>query len=179
MRELTESRTEFNSIMQSYIAMIVQTEYEPFSEDFFIENGLNTPEDRVNYVPPPWAGAAFSPSFFSVYGRDEKPRRWREEMIPEINQSKKYLICDDYSANGQTLDIAIIRLVQQGVKIEDIWGITIKGNTEIKNKVVLEKGIEWRNYRKRQICPTRVALEELGFVFPSLEEGVLAPGHDY
>ncbi|MBW2973940.1 hypothetical protein KY346_06145 [Candidatus Woesearchaeota archaeon] len=169
MRELTESREEFNQRMQSYIAMIIQTEYKPFSDDFFIENGLNVPNSRIAYTPPSWTGAEYSPSFISVYGTDEKPEEWREEIVPDIVSSERYLICDDYSDEGETFEIAMIRLVQQGVKLEDIWCISRDGNSDIEKKIVLDTAFEWHQYRKKRKGLTRIILEELGFEFPSLK----------
>jgi len=169
MREIIESRKEFNSSMKPYIAMIVQTEQYPFSNDFFTENGLILPKKRVNYTPPPWVGVNYSVHFVAAYGRNVKPTKSREEIIPKINPSSKYLICDDYSAGGNTLEIAAIRLVEHGVKIDNIWGITQKGNSEIKDRVVLDRAIEWHNYQKRSPHMRKAMLEDLGFVHPSLD----------
>lgn len=167
MKTLSNSREEFNSIMNPYAAMVVQKEQQPFSEDFFINNKLIPPGNRISYVPPPWVGAEYSSYFMAAYGREEKPEKWREEKIPEINPFEKYLICDDYSSSGETFEVAMTRLVEGGVKLENIWCISQGGNKELK-AVILDKGIEWHRYRLRQGGLMRKILGELGFVFPSL-----------
>jgi hypothetical protein len=166
MRTLTESREEFNPTMNPYTAIIVQTEHFRFSDEFFIQNGLICPKDRIKYTPPSWVGAENSPYFMASCKRPEKPIKTREERIPEINSKERYLICDDYSNDGETFEIAIIRLMEAGVKLENIWGITQEGNKEHKG-IVLNKGIDWHEYRLKREGITRLVLENLGFTYPS------------
>ena len=175
MRTLSESREEFNSEMKKYIAMIIQTEHMPFSRDFFMEKGLPVPICKVYYTPPSWVGVEYSPSFCSVLVTDKKPKKSREEVIPEIKPSDKYLICDDYSNEGETFEIAMLRLVQNGVNIDNIWAISRDGNSEMTKRIVLDKGREWHKYRLRRNGTTRLMMKELGFQFPSLDlENILA-----
>gem|GEM_PF-4855483 len=175
MRTLSESKEEFNSEMSKYIAMVVQTEHKPFSRAFFVENGLSVPVRKIYYTPPPWVGAEYTASFISHYNKDKKPKKWREEVIPGINSNDKYLICDDYANDGETFEIAILRLVRNGVKIENIWALSRGGNAEIAEKIILDKGIEWHNYRLRRNGTTRMMMNELGFKLPSIDlENILA-----
>lgn len=175
MRTVSESREEFNSEMSKYIAMVIRTEYEPFSRDFFIENGLSVPVCKIYYTPPSWVGAEYSPSFVSVQGTNRKPKKSREEVIPKIKPDDKYLICDDYSNEGETFEIAMLRLVQNGVDIDNIWAISRNGNAEITKRIILDKGREWHKYRLRRNGTTRLMMKELGFQFPSLDlENMLA-----
>ncbi len=166
MKTVSNSRNEFNSAMNPYVAMIVQTEHEPFSDKFFSGNRLILPEGRINYTPPPWAGVEYSAYFMGAYGQG-KPEKAREEIIPVINPLEKYLICDDYSNDGETFEVAIIRLVERGVKLENIWCISRGGNKDLK-AILLGKGLDWHNYRLEQNGFMRKILGELGFVFPSL-----------
>jgi hypothetical protein len=168
MKSISESREEFNSTMNPYNAMIIQTEHYPFSENFFFKNKLVLPNKRVAYTPPMWAGVEYMPYFIPMYEGKEKPERWREEKIATINSLEKYLICDDYSNEGETFEIAMIRLVEKGVKLEDIWCITQKGNKEMKGDIILDKGIEWHNYFIRQDGFIRKILKEYGIIVPSL-----------
>ena len=166
MKTISNSREEFNSAMNPYVAVIVQTEHEPFLDEFFSGNGLILPDGRINYTPPAWVGVEYSAYFMGAYG-GEKPEKWREEKIPEINPFEKYLICDDYSNEGETFEVAMMRLVEKGVKLDNIWCISRGGNKEIK-AIILDKGTEWHKYRLRQKNLIRMTLENLGFAFPSL-----------
>ncbi len=178
MKTIAESRQEFNSVMQNYIALIIQREFRPFSDEFFIKNGLLLPQERVKYTPPPWTGVEHLNNFFAEYNYPVKTWKTREEIIPFIDSFGKYLICDDYISSGETIEVAMIALTTRGVRLENIWGISQQGsndnykngnyeNCEFPN---LDKGIEWHNYKMRNLRLTvRLPLEEMGFVFPSLK----------
>jgi len=167
MRTIDESRAEFNAEMQEYTAMIVHTEHLPFSDAFFREHELLAPSKRRDYTPPPWAGAVYAPKFIGRCGKGgAASEKLREEVIPEITPGGKYLVCDDYSNAGETFEIAMIRLLQREVHLKNIWCVTGKGTAEIHDKVVLEQGSSWLEYRKRQKGLIRMVLEDLGFVFP-------------
>jgi len=168
MKTITESREEFNSTMDPYVALVIKTEHKPFTDEFFKKNGLIVPSSRVYYVPPPWVGAEFSPHFIAVYGRDDRPDKWREETIPQIKPMEKYLLCDDYSSDGETLEIAIIRLMESGVNPDYIWCLT-HANFEMKKGPVLDRSLAWHHYRLRQNGLTRIILEDLGFKYPGLD----------
>lgn len=169
IRSLSESREEFNTTMQLYTAVIVQTDHIGFSNDFFTGRGLILPTKRVEYTPPPWAGADYMPYFLGAYGKlDVKPKISREEIIPQLDALDKYLICDDYVSNGETFEIAMIRLTDQGVGLENIWCLSNDG-FEQQNFASLDKAIKWHEYRVKRKSPYRMMLRNLGFEFPSLE----------
>ncbi len=167
MRRILESRNEFNSTMNPYTAMIIQTEHFPFIDEFFSSMKLILPTKRILYTPPSWVGASYSPDFMATYKTQDKPKRLRDEEIPELNHQGRYLLCDDYLCTGETFEIAMVRLIERGVNLNNIWGITM-GNAETK-EASLEKGIEWHKYRLRQKDSlSRTILHEMGFAFPTL-----------
>jgi hypothetical protein len=155
--------------MNPYTAIIIQTEHKPFSRDFFVSIGLIPPSEKIYYIPPTWVGAEYFSEFFATYGRKERPKKWREETILETNPFNRYLICDNDSCYGETFEVTMIRLVERRVKLENIWCISQDGNSEIRRTPILDKGIEWYNYRLRNKKPLRAALENLGFTYPSLK----------
>jgi len=112
-------------------------------------------------------GPTYSSEFLEFYF-DSEFHGMRQEKIPVFDPRKKYLICDDYSNTGDTIEIAIIRLLEQDVGLDNIWGFTLHGNNEVgyQGDQILDKGIEWHKYHLRQISPFRQALQELGFKFP-------------
>ncbi len=167
MKTINQSREEFNSTMNPYTLMVVQTEHTHFSDEGFRNKGLICPSERVAYTPPLWTGVSYGLEAVTLYLRGEKPLRMREEKIPVINSLGKYLICDDYSSSGQTFEIAMVRLVEAGVWMNNIWCITSHGNEE-QSSPILDKGIEWHKYMNAHENILKSILKRDGFKFPSL-----------
>jgi len=65
------------------------------------------PEKRTfEYTPPRSVGHNLSP---------------RDEKIPHLDPSLAYIIGDDSIEEGNTLDIAVKRAVEQNISLEKIW----------------------------------------------------------
>lgn len=189
MRKLRDSRTEFNRLMIPYIALIVQKDHVPFSDNFFDACLLVRPKVKVEYTPPSWAGATYSVDFALSYQRDINPRKWRDESVPEIDSRDKYLVCDDYVSSGETFANAISALVKKGVDVRNIWCFSKKGNEEtlrarerkegfgakegpLETTALLDESSEWLNYRRnypQERSAPMVVLMEKGFVYPSMK----------
>tara|TARA_Y100000310_G_scaffold345858_1_gene471597 strand:+ start:23095 stop:23550 length:456 start_codon:yes stop_codon:yes gene_type:complete len=76
----------------------------------FRESGLEFPEERkFEYIPPQ------SVSHLPVP---------RTEKVPVLDTTLKYLLMDDTVETGNTLRIALQRITEQGIGIEDIWCYT-------------------------------------------------------
>ncbi len=165
MRLLPESRQDFNETMSPYTAVIVKTFPTQPNDEFFRSLGLRLPRKRTEYTPPSWVGPTYTSDVLEFYKTGF--RGMRKEQIPFCDPLDKYLLCDDYCCTGETLEIAMIRLMEQGVKLDNLWVFTLHGNSEIKDRVnILETGREWHNYHLRHISTSRRVLEELGFKFP-------------
>lgn len=165
MRELAQAREEFNSGMKDYTAMIVQTEHYPFSNNFFLKNNLILPNKIINYTPPAWVGVEYMDIVLDAVCNNKKPKKWREEIMPDLD-SEKYLICDDACGEGNTFEIAMVRLVERDIRLENIWCIAQEGNRE-QREPLLEKGIEWHKYNIREGNLATI-LKWSGFNFPPL-----------
>lgn len=175
MRELAEAREAFNALMQDYTAVIVQTERKPlqFSDDFFMQNGLAVPRKKVPYTAPAFVGARYHPDFVARYRKGKNPPlNIRPEIIPEVDGDEKYLICDDYCSHGDTLEIAMLRLLERGVDFDRIWCIAQRtvGGAEGKELWYLDRGREWHAYRKSEEGWRRLILKSQGFEFPSIDK---------
>lgn len=169
MRTIEQSRTEFNTSMDPYCAVIIQTEYKPFTNDFFNENDLAIPASRIEYTPPAWVGAEYMPLFSASYGRKAIYEKTRDEKIPRLPLLRNYLICDDYVSDGETLEIAMLRFVERGIKMKNIWCISYRGTAKQSEIVLLDNGLAWHNYRIERRGLARTTLEAIGFKMPKLE----------
>jgi len=168
MKTVSQSREEFNSTMNPYVAMIVQTEHYPFSDDsFFNKKGLILPIKRILYTPPVWTGIEYMNMTLDFLLHNKKPQKWRAEVIPALD-SEKYLICDDACGEGNTFEVAMVRLAENGIRLENIWCISQEG-CRGQREPLLDKGHEWHKYHIKEGRLYARLLESTGFDFPSLE----------
>ena len=165
MRAWIESRMQFNSEMNPYTAVIVQTEHFHFSDEFFQENDLICPQQRIKYIPPSWVGVRYFSEFVENYKNKDILEIPRKEEIPVINPFAKYLICDDYIDEGNTMEIAMERLLKAGVKQKNIWGIIRERGDPL---IILDNCLGFyrsiRMFRNCHGAKRRNLLKSLGFV---------------
>jgi hypothetical protein len=169
MRTLNEAREEFNSRMNSYFALIIETDRGYFSDESFLRSKLNLPAKRLSYIPPAWAGAEFSAEFVASY-RKNSPEKTREEIIPENIEQGNYLICDDFVNDGETFEIAFVRLVEGGIKLENIWAVSARGTSRQTGIALLDTAKKWHEYFISRTSLNRKILETLGLNLPRLDK---------
>jgi hypothetical protein len=166
MRTAEQSREEFNQSMVPYTAVIVQTEYHQFTDEYFATLGLVAPQARLKYIPPAWIGVRYLDQIIADFPRE--PRGVRIESIPQVIPSGNFLVCDTYANEGETMEIAMLRLVEQGIESRTIWGLTTE-TAERRHIPTLETALEWCFYRRRQRNLMRRVMRDLGITLPSLD----------
>ncbi len=137
LRRLRSSALEFNTTMHPFIVIMVELKDKMFKnlENYFSAHSLHWPDEILSYTPPSFVGARFSRANLKSY---PSGTNLRNEIIPKIDPDKNYLICDDYADFGNTFEMAIIRLIEQGAELNNIWclaGIGISGVNSISSNL--------------------------------------------
>jgi len=166
LRTIVESQYEFNNIMQPYIQVNVMTSGAKINLQGL---GIGSPEKTLFYTPPYWVGPE-SVRLCQIAEEGEDIKRFRKEVIPSLKEPYgNYLVCDDYLSEGDTMEIATIRLLEAGVNPESIWVFLKKANRHKTKSPLLDSLLALNLRLKETFRSRRMLVECTGLSPPRLE----------
>jgi hypothetical protein len=132
---------------------------------------IGEPQETLFYMPPYWAGP-MSIVDCGRPSRGESLEGLRQESIPKIKEKyANYLICDDYLSEGDTMEIAAIRLMEAGANPELIWVYLTNAKDHWGDRPILDSLVAFHKLLKGKDRFNKNMLQNVfGIVTPCLKD---------